>query len=472
MNAKEKCLFINSQIPKGGLFTGEKKEVHPDNNTTWRISPEPFWISQEELEQLEELGTHLLQFYKACNLLYSQSVRGIQPDWVAAYLDQGKPESVIDYGRMNRFKSHLPQVIRPDILPTSDGMVITELDSVPGGMGFTGSLATQYVKLDYDIIGGGNGMMFGFAEMVRALAKRECPRLAIVVSDEAGDYWDEMKWFESALRGVGLEVYTIKPNDVIFTEDGLFLESDYGRVQIDVLYRFFELFDLKNIPKVELMLYSAKKRTVVMTPPPKTYLEEKLLFALFHHSTLRPFWRRELGKKTYPFLQNVIPRTWLLDARELPPHAVIPDLEIDGLPVTNWRQIIPVTQRQRELVIKPSGFSELAWGSRGVSIGHDLSTEDWELAVENALTSFYQTPYVLQKFHRTKRVTMTYYDFHTGAIRRMPGRPILRPYYFTTGDKVRLAGIQATICPEDKKLLHGMVDSIIVPCAVNADTVR
>ena len=53
--------------------------------------------------------------------------------------------------------------------------------------------------------------------------------------------------------------------DVIFTEDALFLESDEGKVQIDVLYRFFELFDLKNIPKVDLMLYGAKRRTVVMT---------------------------------------------------------------------------------------------------------------------------------------------------------------------------------------------------------------
>jgi hypothetical protein len=266
-----------------------------------------------------------------------------------------------------------------------------------------------------------------------------------------------------------LAAYTIKPRDVIFTEDALFLESDEGKVQIDVLYRFFELFDLKNIPKVELMLYGAKRRTVVMTPPPKTYLEEKLLFALFHHPSLQPFWQRELGKKTYQFLPSIIPQTWLLDSRELPPHAVIPDLEIDGLPVTNWRQIIPVSQRQRELVLKPSGFSELAWGSRGVSIGHDLPTEDWEHAVENALTSFHQTPYVLQKFHRAERLTMTYYDFEQGEVQRMPGRAIIRPYYFTMGDKVRLAGIQATVCPEDKKILHGMVDSIIVPCAVKTD---
>ena len=111
----------------------------------------------------------------------------------------------------------------------------------------------------------------------------------------------------------------------------------------------------------------------------------------------------------------------------------------------------------------------MAWGSRGVAIGHDLPTEDWENAVENALTNFGQTPYVLQKFHRAERLTMTYYDFEQAEAQRMPGRALLRPYYFTTGEKVRLAGIQATVCPEDKKVLHGMVDSIIVPCAVRGD---
>lgn len=466
LDSDEKCLFINSQIPKGGLFTGEKNVIHSDSNIPWRLSPEPFWLSPTELEWFEKLGVHLLDFYRVCNLLYSQSVRGIQPEWVAAYLDQGKPEPVVNYGKMNRIKSQFPQVIRPDVLSTENGMIIAELDSVPGGMGFTGNLAMQYAKLDYEIVGGSNGMVLGFAEMIKSLTKHERPTLAIVVSEESKDYWDEMKWFESALREIPLDVYTVKPNDVLFTEHGLFLESCHSKVQIDVLYRFFELFDLKNIPKAELMLYGAKKRTVVMTPPPKAYLEEKLLFALFHHPTLQPFWRRELSKESFKLLMNLIPQTWVLDPRELPPHAIIPNLEIDGMPVTNWRQIAPVTQRQRRLVIKPSGFSELAWGSRGVVIGHDLSTEDWEKAVENSLASFHRTPYILQQFHKAKRVRMEYYDFNTGQVRSMAGRALLRPYYFIAGEKVRLGGIQVNICPADKKLLHGMVDSIIVPCAL------
>lgn len=465
MDTQQKCLFINAEIPKAKLFDAEKREVHPDSNASWRISPEPFWISDSELKWFEALGTHLLNFYRACNLLYSQSVRGIQPSWVAEYLDLGKPEAVIQYGRMNRFKSQLPGVMRPDILPTADGMAITELDSIPGFIGGTGCLARLYAQLGYDIIGGTDGMVTGYAEMIKAAAKKPDPTLAIVVSEEASDYWAEMVWLAEALCEVGVETRTVKPEAIIFTEEGLRVDTETGQMPIDVLYRFYELFDLPNIPKAELMLYSAKKRTVVMTPPPKAYLEEKLCLALFHHPSLQPFWSRQLGKRSRAFLQAAIPETWVLDARPLPPHAVIPNLEVDGDALTDWRQLGAVTQRQRELVIKPSGFSELAWGSRGVAIGHDMPTEAWESVIENSLVHFESSPHVLQRFHTAKRVRMQYYDFHAGAVEEMPCRPLLRPYYFVTGDTVTLGGMQAAVCPADKKILHGMVDSIIVPCA-------
>ncbi|MDE0555114.1 MAG: hypothetical protein OXI24_12905 [Candidatus Poribacteria bacterium] len=465
MDAKQKCLFINDEIPKAKLFESEKREVHPDCNTSWRISPEPFWISETDLKWFEEFGSHLLNFYRACNLLYSQSVREIQPAWVAEYLEFGKPETVIQYGRMNRFKSQLPGVLRPDILPTGDRMVITELDSIPGFIGGTGCLARLYAQLGYAIIGGSDGMVTGYAEMIRALAKRDDPTLAIVVSDESEDYWAEMVWLASALCEVGLQAFAVKPHEVIFTEDGLLVESGTGRVAVDVLYRFYELFDLLNIPKAELMLYSAKKRTVVMTPPPKSYLEEKLCLALFHHPALQPFWKRQLGKRSYPFLQDVIPETWIVDARPLPPYAVIPNLEVDGNALTDWRQLGSVTQKQRELVIKPSGFSEFAWGSRGVAIGHDIPTEEWVAVIENSLENFERSPYVLQKFHTAERVRMQYYDFDHQEVQEMACRPLLRPYYFVAGDTVTLGGMQAAVCPADKKILHGMVDSIIVPCA-------
>jgi hypothetical protein len=37
------------------------------------------------------------------------------------------------------------------------------------------------------------------------------------------------------------------------------------------------------------------------------------------------------------------------------------------------------------------------------------------------------------------------------------------PYYLVTGEKVALKGALATLCPTDKKLIHGMEDAVLVP---------
>ena len=51
----------------------------------------------------------------------------------------------------------------------------------------------------------------------------------------------------------------------------------------------------------------------------------------------------------------------------------------------------------------------------------------------------------------------------------MHGRVLLSPYYYASGDDVRLAGIQAIVCPTDKKVLHGMADAVLMPCAVSEE---
>ena len=259
-----------------------------------------------------------------------------------------------------------------------------------------------------------------------------------------------------------------KPEEIVLRDDRLML----GDRQIDTLYRFFELFDLKNIPNYDVLLYAVRKQFVTMTPPVKAYLEEKLLFALFHHPVLAEYWVQEMGAKTVAALKRVIPETWILDPRPLPPQAVIPGLEIAKRPVTSWDQLMGLGQAERRLVIKPSGFSATAWGSRGVTIGHDQPESEWDNAVQAALDAFTTTPHVLQKFHHGKRFGTRYYDFGQDAVRKMNGRVRLSPYYFVVNDATQLAGILVTIVPADKKLIHGMVDAVMVPAAISENGVN
>jgi hypothetical protein len=379
----------------------------------------------------------------------------------------GKPEFVVEYGRMNRFRQALPGIIRPDLIWTEEGIIATELDSVPGGIGLTQKQSQRYKEAP--LIGGVNGMRDGFARMVRTSASMSDaahPTLAIVVSEESSDYRSEMDFLGESLNEIGLTTFVIAPEEIIFTEEGLWINQKEKRVKIDILYRFFELFDLKNIPKSELILYAAKKKQVVLTPPPKAQLEEKLLFALFHHPALKSFWQNALGDETVLFLEKLFPKTWILDPRPLPPHAVIPDLFVGESPVSNFLDLGKISQKERHFVIKPSGFSEMAWGSRGVLVGHDLSEEDFKKGLQTALKSFSTTPHILQEFHHGRRVETEYIDPETQLSVRMEGRVRLSPYYFVERGNPILGGILATICPLNKKLIHGMTEAVMAPCAV------
>jgi len=173
---------------------------------------------------------------------------------------------------------------------------------------------------------------------------------------------------------------------------------------------------------------------------------------------LREFWRRELGEKYFLQLQKVIPYTWLLDPTPLPQHAVLPRLEIH-----DWREASRFSQKDRDLLLKVSGFSPLGWGSRGVSLGSDLAHGEWEKRIEQALATFDSSPTILQKFHKGKLFDHHYADADSGELKMMKGRVRLCPYFFVEPDKVRLRGALATIVPADKKFLHGMRDAIMVP---------
>jgi hypothetical protein len=441
MNPVERATYVRGALPPGGLFAGME----------WKISPAPFPVGESLAKDIESLGRLLLQFYRSTNLLYRKSVEGKQPDWVARWLDLGKPAELVALQRSAAFKNEVPRVIRPDILLTENGVSITELDSVPGGIGLTAWLNKTYSQSAGDgvpsshIMGGAEGMIRGF-ESIFGDAKH----VEIVVSDEAKTYRPEMEWLAGQL-----------PDSRFSVQSPGFLDFKEG----DAVYRFFELFDAKNVASATRIFELAAAKKIKLTPPPKPIFEEKMLFALLWNRNLQHFWRQELGEGFLARLKKVIPYTWLVDPAPLPPHAAIPELNL-----TDWQQLKAMSQKERDLILKVSGFSENAWGSRGVFLGSDMPQEDWSKAVDAALASFETSPSVLQRFHRPSLVDALWFDFAKNEIVPMKGRVRLCPYYFVSGDgdaaRPQLGGVLATIVPADKKIVHGMSDAVIAPCSV------
>src|SRR5262249_5674677 len=155
----------------------------------------------------------------------------------------------------------LPRVIRPDLLLLdNEQLAVTELDSVPGGIGLTAWLNETYSvpalssgsdgevrglakpavpasagALDaqstsdsaYRVVGGSAVMLSGFAGIFG-----EATAVHLVVSDESATYRPEMEWIAQRLGHSRFQV-----------RNGQYLGFAPG----DAVYRFFELFDLSNV---------------------------------------------------------------------------------------------------------------------------------------------------------------------------------------------------------------------------------
>ena len=416
---------ITAAMPEGGLFNGG-----------WQYSPEPLKLTKSEARFLGSLGHPLAQFQQACDELYRRSAAGKMPNWIAETLDTGKPAWMVGLQRAAGLRDALPRVIRPDLVLTDDGFALTELDSVPGGIGITAWLSRLYADAGYQVLGGRDGMISGFSSVLADDG-------AILLSEESADYRREMEWLAREAGG-GRTVESAEE----YVPDGR------------ALYRFFEWFDWESIPMART-LAEASAGGLALTPPCKPHLEDKLWLALLWTPALKPVWTQVLRGSHLTRVREIVPKGWIVDPAPLPPQAALP-----GLEVNSWDEVARFSQKERRLVLKISGFHETAWGSRGVHIGHDLSQAEWAEKVHAAMADFRQQPWIMQEFREGRIVEHPVFR-EDGSVEMMKGRVRLCPYYFTDDQgHTSLAGALATLGPADKKKIHGMRDAVLLPCVV------
>jgi hypothetical protein len=118
-----------------------------------------------------------------------------------------------------------------------------------------------------------DGMLRGF-ESIFGNAKQ----VHIVVSEEAATYKPEMAWLASQMKNSEFRIQNSDFTD--FKDD-------------DAVYRFFELFDLANVPNAKKIFELAAAKKIRLTPPPKPIFVEsqsaRFLAAGIGRSILQPF---------------------------------------------------------------------------------------------------------------------------------------------------------------------------------------
>ncbi|MBL9212618.1 MAG: hypothetical protein JNL92_19310 [Opitutaceae bacterium] len=475
---------------------------------TWRLAPDAWPLSPEQVTELEAIGTACFEFHQALETLYLRAAAGknllrnktLVAPWVADYLDRGKPAALIAHARDPKNRGAFPLVLRPDLLLTDDGFVLTELDSVPGGIGLTGFLNRLYGEARGEgtpptgaadvgeasdvggvpsprassILGAGDAMIRNFHAALAALRPGERnPLIALIVSDEAATYRPEMQWLAHELQLQGKRVFCLRPEEIFPLENALFFDVEGNPEKIDILYRFFELFDLENIRTQRFIFESWAAGEVAIAPPMRHFQEEKLALALFHHHLLQDYWAEALSGRALKRLRTLIPASWLMDPAPLPPGAVLDGPKAGGRSLHDWRELVNASQKERDLIIKISGYHETAWGARSVVLGSDCSREEWQQGVDRAIALAPTNLHVLQAYRKPRRLEHPLYDVPAAAgespgVRVQPGRLRLCPYYFLVEGRPRLSGALATFCPPDKKIIHGMQDAALLPCRVTA----
>lgn len=455
---------------------------------TWRLSPQAWPLKAEQVAELERIGDACLEFQQALETLYLRAASGknllrnkaLVAPWVADYLDRGKPAALVSHTRDSRNRGVLPTVVRPDLLLTEDGFALTELDAVPGGIGLTAFLNRLYEDGGSGhILGAGDAMISHFHQSLAALRPAiRNPLIAILVSDEAATYRPEMLWLAEQLQRRGRRVFCLSPDAVFPLGGELFFDVDGTPEKIDVIYRFFELFDLPNLAAAPHIMEAWEGGHVAVAPPMRHIQEEKLSLALFHHHLLQEFWAENLGRTSRQLLQKLIPQSWVMDPAPLPPGAVLDGPKAGGRMLNDWRDLAAASQKERDLIIKISGFHETAWGARSVVLGSDCSREEWQQGIDQALRLAPTNLHVLQEYRKPVRVNHPLFEAPGPGVAvsgpaeppavPMPGRLRLSPFYFVIEGRPLLSGALATFCPPDKKIIHGMQDAALLPCRIVA----
>jgi hypothetical protein len=297
------------------------------------------------------------------------------------------------------------------------------------------------------------------------------PAIALVVSDEAATYRPEMQWLAHQLQLLGKRVFCLRPEDIFPLENSLFFDAEGNPEKIDIIYRFFELFDLENIRTQRFIFEAWTAGEVAIAPAMRPFQEEKISMALFHHHLLQDFWAEALSGRALKLLRALIPPSWIMDPAPLPPGAVLDGPKVGGRSLNDWRDLAGASQKERDLIIKISGYHETAWGARSVVLGSDCSREEWQQGVERATELAPTNLHLLQAYKKPRRLEHPVYDrpsdSATSAVATIkPGRVRLCPYYFLIGGQPKLSGALVTFCPPDKKIIHGMQDAALLPCRV------
>ncbi|MBU0766464.1 hypothetical protein KKF55_01605 [Patescibacteria group bacterium] len=400
-------------------------DLHPESELTFRMSADPL-VLPEQVE-LQRYGDALSAYYAACKKIYD----ALDDDhhW-KKYLDHSKPDWMLEHaGKEDR--DHI--FLRPDFILTEDQPVVTEIETSPFGLGLSYFLDKAYKKA-------GKPTSADESQLLDLLKEAAGDSICFVVTDYTDQYRGQFVYLAQELESkMGMRAVVVNPDEVQVSGNQCIANNEH----FSSIYRAFYLHQTVDDPQLrKIALFD---RAI---PPCKPQLEEKALMGILWEPEFQDMLNTELGEDTFATLKAIIPRTWVVDKERIPKE----------LGISCWGDLANLSRKQRQFILKTSGFSADGSWAKGVVFLEKLSKDKCRDTMEGAAIA--DGLYVLQEFKRGAKFRHKYFDFHESEMKEMNGRVRLTPYYSVANGKMITA--KATM-RENTDLIHGSVDSINVP---------
>lgn len=393
---------VNKNLPSAGKIP-------------FRISPEPLYLSKNQLAEVAHIGSELTQFISLAGELYNQEGE------VRTLLNRGKPEIYcVDKPFQYLF-------IRPDLIITEDGFSVCEIETSPFGLALAHLLAKGYQEEGFTTAAPAD-------ELPAYIQQKTVKQGAIIYTNHTQAFSGQLAYLA----------------DRVFSEekDRHWQVQKSGEYKGDpsAIYRGFYLVEALTDPSVKTLIDSYPNVNILPSLTPQ--LEEKAILSLLWDKRWENYLTKQLGLVVFNHLKHVVPPTWVVGQEKffsgLFPKGIESALDLAKL-----------SRSQRVFVLKPSGFCEKSSWARGVEFLSKLSAQNIERLIDHALKET-DNLWVLQQFIPGRKIEI-FYTNNDGILERMMGKVRLTPYFSLPDGK--LIAIKATCCA-DTDYIHATTESI------------
>jgi hypothetical protein len=384
-----------NQLSEGYKFYEARRREYDNGNKSlnFRVSPEPLKLKKSENEDIINLGPIVVQFLKLTQDLYESDER------VQSILNTGKPAELLNCQKPNYLFA------RPDFILTPEGLKICEIETSIFGLGVSHLLGQSYHDTGHETLHDQNS--------IRAYLDNRMEKVGnLIYSNKTQAYAGQLEYTANKIFSNG--------KDSNWSANHIDNLND----QQTTVYRGFYLSESLNDLKVKSLIQN--KIIDNNTAPSITpQMEEKAILALIYDTRFEGFYRDNLGVVDFDKLREHIPPTWIVGQEKY---------FSKGMPngINSSLELANQTVRNRQFILKSSGFSETASWAEGVHLLQDKSRIESQRLIQLAIDDK-TCLYIVQQFDRGEK-RICNYESEDGE-KTLDARWRITPYYRTdTGE--------------------------------------